>query len=182
MNMRTDREIVVLNSSYEFLNTVSWKQAIRLICKGKVEVVKTGKRVIKNFEKTVEIVIPKVLRLLKYVRAVFKKAVPFSKKNIHIRDNYTCQYCGKRDKVGNTRLGIDHIVPRASGGKSTWENCVSACWECNNKKGRKPLRETGMFLKRKPVRPTIAEFLNIRLRNSGFDLAAILNDLDYATT
>lgn len=179
--MRTDREVIVLNSSYEFLNTVSWKQAIKLICKGKVEIVKTGKRIVKNFEDTVEIVVPKVLRLLKYVRAVFKKSVPFSKRNIHIRDDSTCQYCGKKDKVGNTRLGIDHIVPRAEGGKSTWENCVSACWECNNKKGSKSLRESGMFLKRKPFQPTIAEFLHIRLSNAGFDLSVILNDLDYST-
>ena len=175
--MRTDRGVIVLNSSYEFLNTVSWKQAIKLICKGKVEVVKTGKRVIKNFERTKEIIIPKVLRLLKYVRAVFKKAVPFSKRNIHIRDNHTCQYCGKKDKVGNTRLGIDHVTPRTNGGPSTWENCVSSCWDCNNKKGRKTVREMNMFLKRRPFQPTIAEFLSIRLKNSGYDLAVILKDL-----
>ena len=58
--------------------------------------------------------------------------VPFSRRNIYKRDRYTCQYCGRQPAIED--LTIDHVIPRAQGGVSSWENCVLACFECNKHK------------------------------------------------
>lgn len=166
------QSVVVLNSSYEYLNSISWQKAITLLYKGKVEVVKNTDRVIRNFENTVRIFVPKIVRLLKYVRTIFKKAVYFSKRNIHCRDNWTCQYCDSK-----TNIGIDHIIPLSKGGKSTWENCVSCCKKCNKQKGYKSIREAKMFLKRQPFQPTINEFMHLKLKQRGFDLEKLLEEI-----
>lgn len=105
--------------------------------------------------------IPKVIKLVKFVRAVYKREVPFSKKNIFIRDNYTCQYCNKEfNNINN--LTIDHITPRSKGGKTSWTNCITSCKRCNNIKGSKTTQESKMFLNKLPKKPTITEFMNKR--------------------
>lgn len=43
-----------------------------------------------------------------------------------------CYYCGKQTPA--KELTMDHIVPIIRGGKSTKNNVVTACKECNNKK------------------------------------------------
>jgi 5-methylcytosine-specific restriction endonuclease McrA len=79
-------------------------------------------------------------------------AVTFSRRNIFKRDHYICQYCGTQP--GTDELTIDHIVPRAQGGVSSWTNCVLACVACNKRKADRTPREAGMQLRRQPVRPT----------------------------
>jgi len=157
--------VLLLNADYTYLNSVSWQKAICLIVKGKVKVLKYTKRIIKNFEGTVEMYIPSVMKLVKIIRTLYRIKVPFSKKNVLIRDMYTCMYCGVKDK----KLTIDHIIPRSKGGKSTFENCVSACKSCNSKKGNKTCREVRMFPKIRATQPTIQEFLNIKLKTLGID-------------
>lgn len=157
--------VVVLNYDYQYINKISWKKAICLVYKGKAEVLKESKRLIRNAEKTVEIMVPKVLRLLKLVRVIYKQKVPFSKKNVLVRDNHTCQYCG----TNKVRLTIDHIVPRSKGGKTTFENCVAACRECNSKKGNKTPREAKMFPRSRPTEPTIMEFLRLQMKRERVD-------------
>ncbi len=75
--------------------------------------------------------VPEVIVLTSYDRLP-PNAVTFSRRNIFKRDRFTCQYCGKQP--GSEELTIDHVLPRAQGGTSTWENCVLACIECNAKK------------------------------------------------
>jgi 5-methylcytosine-specific restriction endonuclease McrA len=84
------------------------------------------------------------------VKSPYKRA-SLGRENIFKRDNYSCQYCGKRltYKSGT----IDHIIPQSKGGKHSWDNVVVACWPCNNKKDSKTLSEAGMFLLRKPYSP-----------------------------
>jgi 5-methylcytosine-specific restriction endonuclease McrA len=42
---------------------------------------------------------------------------------------------GRADARHNVNLAtIDHIIPIAEGGEDTIENCVAACWRCNNEK------------------------------------------------
>jgi 5-methylcytosine-specific restriction endonuclease McrA len=86
-----------------------------------------------------------------------RKRVAFTRFNLFLRDEFCCQYCGKKGE-----LTFDHIVPRASGGITSWENVVAACSPCNMKKGSKSLRRAGMSL-RKPTRTPGAE----ELRNVG---------------
>jgi len=151
---------IILNGDYTFLNVVDWKRAICLIVKGKVEVLKYSERVLKNCDGSVIMNIPLVMRLIKLIRTIYRSKVPFSKKNVFVRDGMTCVYCG----IKSTRLTIDHVYPLAMGGKTNFENCVAACKPCNNKKGRRTPSQAKMFLKRQPYAPTISEFLRLKMK------------------
>ena len=78
--------------------------------------------------------------------------VVFSRRNIFRRDLSTCQYCGRRGPAG--AMSIDHILPRSLGGNASWTNCVVACRSCNERKGNRPLSQTGMKLRRQPNEPS----------------------------
>ena len=165
-----DSKTIVLNADYSFLNTISTKKAISLIVRGKAEIVKTLKdRIISNFEQTVIFEQPLIIKLVKLVRLMFKKEVPLSKRNIFVRDGYQCQYCNKQFEFGSKSVTIDHITPRSKGGLTTWNNCVTCCKNCNTYKGNKKLNECGLKLNKKPVKPTIGEFINIRMKYLGVD-------------
>ena len=155
--------VVLLNADYSFLHVVDWKKAVTLITKGKVEVLKLGTKIVRNFEGTKEIIVPLIMRLIKLVRTLYKTKVPYSKRNVFIRDGFMCCYCGKEPG----KLTIEHIVPRDQGGKSTFENTVAACLECNNKKGNRTPSEAGMYLIKRPFAPTINEFLQLRMKKWG---------------
>lgn len=161
---------VVLNSDYSFLGLVSWKRAIKLVVKEKVEVIKSADKEICNGDGTCMIKVPLVLRLIHLVRYVYKNKVPFSRKNIYIRDKHTCQYCGAQE-----RLSIDHVIPKTRGGKNSFENCVTCCVPCNTKKDNRTPREAGMFLRKRPHEPTIMEFLMLKMKTMGIDI--VLKDL-----
>ncbi len=153
-------KVILLNNDFSFLNMINWKKAMRLVAKGKVEVLQATTKVLRNIEKTWEIFVPKVLRLVKMVRSVYKTRVPFSKKNVFYRDLFTCQYCATK----HGRMTIDHVLPVSRGGKSTFENCVCSCKPCNNRKNDRTPREARMFLAKQPIQPTIMEFINIKMK------------------
>ncbi len=94
--------------------------------------------------------IPEVVTLTKF-DALPTKAVTFSRRNVFKRDNMTCQYCGTQP--GSEELTIDHVVPRAQGGVSSWSNCVLACIECNSQKADRTPAQARMKLLKEPVRP-----------------------------
>lgn len=152
------KHTIVLNADNSYLNTVSWKKAIKMLVKGKAETLKAGDKIIHGLE------MPLVLRLLYFVDAIYRNKVPYSRKNVYIRDGYTCQYCGS-----TKNLTLDHVQPQAKGGKTSFENCVTCCWSCNNSKGYKTLEEFGNPLKRKPHRPTVVEFLMWKMKNTGIE-------------
>ena len=95
--------------------------------------------------------VPEVVTLTGYDRLP-AAAVTFSRRNIFKRDRFTCQYCGAQP--GSEELTLDHVVPRAQGGESRWENCVLACLACNKRKADRTPEQAGMRLKHKPLRPT----------------------------
>ena len=131
--------------------------------KGKTEVIKYSDKFI-NLVDGSKMRIPIVMKLIKIIRMIYRNRVPFSKRNIMIRDDFTCAYCGiKRD------LTIDHIIPVSQKGKTNWENCITACKSCNNKKGKRTPREAKMFPRKKAYCPTIMEFLRIKMKNLGVD-------------
>jgi len=158
--------VVVLNLDYTYLNTINWQKAVTYVVSNKAEVVKATEKEISNIDKSVVVHLPLVIRLLRLVKGMFHKKVPFTYKNIYIRDEYTCQYCG-----GHTDLTIDHVIPRSRGGKSSFDNCVVACRPCNNGKGSK----THIKPRRRPHTPSIMEFLEKKLKRSG--LHRVLLDL-----
>ena len=94
--------------------------------------------------------VPEVVALEGYDRLP-TAAVSFSRRNVFKRDHWTCQYCGVQP--GGAELTIDHVVPRAHGGVSNWENCVLACIDCNKRKADRTPRQAGMTLRPVPVRP-----------------------------
>jgi 5-methylcytosine-specific restriction endonuclease McrA len=163
-------QCVVLNGDYSFLSIVDWKKALNLWLKGKTEVLKFSDKVIRNGEGEIVTQLPLVMRLIKIVRMIYRNKVPFSKKNVMIRDGYKCVYCGC-----NSELTVDHVVPSASGGKTNFENCVCACLPCNNKKRNRTPSEARMFLKKQPYAPTISEFIQIKIKRFKFD--EILKDI-----
>jgi 5-methylcytosine-specific restriction endonuclease McrA len=94
--------------------------------------------------------VPEVLTLTRHDRPRHT-AVTFCRRNVFKRDHQTCQYCGVRP--GTEELTIDHILPRAQGGQTNWENCVLACVPCNARKANRTPEQAGMKLRRLPVRP-----------------------------
>ena len=163
-------QCVLLNADYTFLNVVNWKRAICLITKGKVQVLRHSERLIRTAE-GLAVKVPAVLRLIKLIRTLYINRVPFSKKNVLIRDGFKCAYCGGVKR----KLTIDHIIPKSRGGKTDFENCVSSCKSCNNKKGNKTPSEANMYLKVKAYQPTIAEFLRLKVKKLGIN--KVLKDL-----
>ena len=155
---------VVLNGDYTFLNTVNWKRAICLIIKEKAEMLKASERTVQNYEGTICFRVPLVIKLIKVVRLIYKNKVPFSKRNIMVRDGFRCVYCGS-----SSCLTIDHVIPASQGGKNIFENCVTACQPCNNKKGNRTPRESNMFMRKQPYAPTISEFIRLKMRQLGVE-------------
>lgn len=94
--------------------------------------------------------VPEVVTLTKYDRLP-TNAVTFSRRNVFKRDKFTCQYCGAQP--GSEELTIDHVLPRAQGGTSTWANCVLACIDCNSRKADRTPEQARMPLRAEPVRP-----------------------------
>jgi 5-methylcytosine-specific restriction endonuclease McrA len=99
---------------------------------------------------TLRLRVPEVLTLTRHDRPR-PNAVSFCRRNVFKRDHSTCQYCGGRP--GNEELTIDHVIPRAQGGQTTWENCVLACVACNARKANRTPEQAGMKLRRLPTRP-----------------------------
>ena len=94
--------------------------------------------------------IPEVIALNHFDRMPTAR-VTFSRRNVFKRDHFACQYCGKQP--GSPELTIDHVVPRAQGGQSTWTNCVLACIDCNSKKADRTPQQAKMKLRKVPIQP-----------------------------
>ena len=98
-------QCVLLNADYSFLNVVNWKRAMCLMVKGKVQVLKHSEKIVRTAEGII-IKVPAVMKLINLIRTLYINRVPFSKKNILVRDGFKCAYCGAERQ----RLTIDHII------------------------------------------------------------------------
>ena len=96
------------------------------------------------------ILVPRVIILQLYDR-IPRSKVRFSRHNIYLRDANTCQYCGR--ELPRTDLNLDHVTPRAQGGRTTWENVVCCCIDCNLSKGARTPEQAGLKLLKVPLRP-----------------------------
>ena len=142
---------LILNATYEPLQIVHWKKALRMLFQGKVEVLAEYDRIIRSV--TVGVKLPSVLRLLHYVKVRrYHHRVRFTRANLYARDSYTCQYCGV--KGPGSALTYDHMLPLARGGGTTWENIVTCCISCNRKKGGRTPEEAGIRPRRVPKAPS----------------------------
>ena len=147
------RPVLVLNQNYEPLSVCTTRRAVVLVFLGKAEVVeRLDGRLVHATQRAFPI--PSVVRLGLYIQRPHKKIL-LTRRNIIKRDGHRCQYCGQ----SRTAMTVDHIIPKNQGGADSWENLVSACIYCNNKKGDRTPEEAGMPLRRTPRRPNHITFI-----------------------
>jgi 5-methylcytosine-specific restriction endonuclease McrA len=154
---------LLLNTSFEPLHVVTWQKAIQLLFQGKVEVVEESDREIRTVRFTIKV--PAVLRLLSYIPLTKKHyMIRFSRSNVFIRDHYQCQYCGIKQAKAN--LTLDHVIPVVQGGKKTWENIVTCCKGCNQKKGGRTPAQAGLKLVKRASAPAFLPKFSLELKIS----------------
>jgi hypothetical protein len=114
-----------------------------------------------------ELPVPKVILLKEFDKRP-PHYIRFSRAQIFLRDEHMCQYCG--DHHPKQKLNIDHVIPRVQGGKTTWDNVVTSCHDCNRKKGGRTPTQAGMPLLSKPHKPNMPPLiLSVRNRNESWD-------------
>lgn len=127
---------------------ISWQKAIVLTFLGKVEVVVEYEAIVQSPSTTLRI--PAVVRQRR-ATSHRSKGPSFSRNNVFLRDDFTCQYCLAKGE--GTLLNLDHVLPKSQGGRTSWENIVTSCVECNQHKAGRTPEQASMRLARKPVRP-----------------------------
>lgn len=145
---------LALNASFEPLTIVSPRRAIRLVLEGKAELLEVdGTRVFRS--QRASLPAPQVIRLVRFVHVPRRFRRQVTNTFLFARDNYACQYCGRHrlELRGRAFLTRDHIRPTSRGGDNTWENVVTSCSPCNNRKGNRLPREAGMRLLSEPKQP-----------------------------
>ena len=142
-------KVLLLNNENEPLNITSWKRAFVLLIKGKAEYADKINK-IEDYIKIGEYYIPKTIKLT-YDMAIPELELPFSRENIYSRDEFTCQYCGQQ--FHSNELSLDHVFPKSRGGEDSWENLVTCCRRCNQKKADRTPEEASMPILKKPQKP-----------------------------
>ena len=171
----TNAAVLVLNRHYQPIHVTNVKRAFTLLYLGVARVVDQQFRTFdfdtwaqlsseigsddaaaggegNDFIHTVNraLLVPRVIVLQVYDRMPRTK-VRFSRHNIYMRDDNTCQYCGRQ--LPRVDLNLDHVIPRAQGGRTTWENVVCCCIDCNLSKGARTPEQASLKLLKQPVRP-----------------------------
>lgn len=164
------RSVLVLNRFWQPVQTCSVRRALKLLCLGHAQILQTegeGKFQTHDFESWLEysgsgevqervhsvriaLGVPSIV-----VLTIFEKyprlEVRLTRRNVFLRDQFTCQYCAK--EFPEPELNLDHVLPRDKGGRMTWENIVTSCIRCNTRKANKLPKEANMHPLRKPVTP-----------------------------
>jgi 5-methylcytosine-specific restriction endonuclease McrA len=179
MEVVLDRSVLVLNRFWQPVQTTSVKRALKLLFLGHAHVVQTdGKDCFRTHdlgswmehseESKVEEMIHTVRRALRVpkiiVLSLYEKLprmeVRFTRRNVFLRDKFTCQYC--RKPFCESELNLDHVIPRDKGGKTSWDNIVTSCIRCNTKKANKLPVEANMIPMRKPSAPRWRPMFSLR--------------------
>jgi 5-methylcytosine-specific restriction endonuclease McrA len=142
---RLHKPVLVLNASYEPINVCAARRALVLVLKGVATAEEHDSLLVRSTRQSLRL--PSVIRLLEY-RRIPHQTRPLSRKNILMRDRYTCQYC--LTTLPSSELTLDHVIPRSRAGETAWENLVACCHPCNNRKGNRTPEEAGMPLSRVP--------------------------------
>lgn len=150
------RDTLVLNASFEPLSTVALRRAVVLVMQDKA-VVEQALPGLRFRAADIELPVPQVIRLRRYVRVPFRQRAPWSRRGVLVRDRHRCAYCGRRATT------VDHIVPRSQDGGDTWLNTVAACSGDNHRKADRTPAQAGMALLQKPFEPTPADTLLLAL-------------------
>ena len=123
-----------------------------------------------------QLLVPRIVVLQVYER-IPKGRIRFSRHNIFVRDNHTCQYCNTL--MTRRHLNLDHVIPRSQGGKTNWENVVTSCIPCNFRKGCRTPEQAGMSLTRPAHKPRWSELVHMpRVRARYEEWLPFLNPVD----
>lgn len=171
-----DDPTLVLNRSWTAISTTTVRTAFSLVYRDVARIIEPVTYQTHDFASWAELAVaegegcvrtvrralrvPEIIVLTRHNRQPHRN-VPFSRRSLYRRDGNRCQYCDRR--LPTEELSIDHVVPRAQGGRTTWQNCVLSCVECNAKKGARRPDEAGMRLLRRPGRPKWSPCLAISL-------------------
>jgi len=144
---------LVLNADFRPLNYFplslwAWQDTVKAVFLKRVNVVSEYDHEVRSPSSRMRI--PSVIALQEYVLTARSPA--FTRFNLFLRDEFCCQYCGGRFIV--EELTFDHVIPRFRGGRTCWENVVSACAPCNLRKGHRLIKEIDSSPLRKPRVPT----------------------------
>ena len=131
--------------SYYPLSLWSWQDSIKSVYLDRVTIVNNYDRVIRSPSFSMKL--PSVIALKSYVKP--QSNPNFTRFNVFLRDKFSCQYCGSKSE-----LTFDHLLPRSKGGKTDWNNVVTACSSCNVKKGGDLINHSKMILNQKPYQPS----------------------------
>lgn len=150
------RDTLVLNASFEPLSTVTMSRAVVLVLQDKA-VVEQSHPALRVRAASVDLPVPRIIRLCRYVRVPFRRRAPWSRRGVLVRDQHRCAYCGRRATT------VDHVVPRSVGGTDSWLNTVASCAEDNHRKADRTPEQAGMPLLRQPFEPTPADAMLLAL-------------------
>lgn len=146
--------VLLLNSTYEPLNVINIKRAMRLLLTSKASQIEADGHVIRSADR--EFPAPAVVRLAYFVKRPHQR-VRFTKQAVLARDSFTCQYCGNR----TSDLTLDHVIPKTRGGETVWANVVACCKPCNTAKGDRSVRDAGFKLTRVPREPRFLPYIRL---------------------
>ena len=186
-----DSSVLVLNRLFQAIQVTSVKKAFCLLYKGHVKVVEPDyttyswenwcdipvqpqDEVIRTPRAPIKV--PRVILLLHY-DSLPPQEVRFTRKNIYMRDKSRCQYCGRKPSI--RELNLDHVIPLSRGGRSTWENIVCCCVECNGMKGNRLPLEAGMHLVKEPKKPRWHPLVKLSFSSGRYESWRNFLDLAY---
>lgn len=155
---------LLLNQGYSPTFFLSWKDVVKLVVRDKVDVLSNWDFFITYGSGKWNH--PSIIRLNHYTPYHIKRR-RYNRSGVFKRDKNECQYCGSQEKIHI--LTIDHVMPKAQGGKNCWENCVTCCFSCNNRKANRTPRQAGMKLIRKPTVPRLTVWYEYQLIQNKHD-------------
>ncbi|MEM8714114.1 MAG: HNH endonuclease [Planctomycetota bacterium] len=160
------QDTLVLNRSWMAIATTPVRHALSLLFTGSAQAIEPATFEVHDFDSwatlpvddeapcistvRLKLRVPEVIVLVRF-SGIPKQHLPFTRRNLLRRDEAMCQYCGRHP--GQAELSIDHVIPRARGGETSWENCVLACVQCNRRKGSKLPEQVNMKLRTRPRAP-----------------------------
>jgi 5-methylcytosine-specific restriction endonuclease McrA len=144
--------VLLLNASYEPLRVINLHRAVVLVLQEKAEIIESDGGQIRS--ESVSISKPEVIRLKYYVKIPYRSRVPLTNRAVLNRDRYECAYQGQNTFCQGKATTVDHVKPKAKGGRHEWTNVVGSCKKCNSKKADKTLEDLGWALPFVPGPPT----------------------------